>query len=316
MYKIAVLIFDGCWATQVFLAHDLFHIANSIAQEPELFTVSMLSVSSEPITTSSGNTIFSNDTLENHDEYDAIIIPAMEGKFLAEINLKYEDIVQFLIKQLECKKKIICFSTGTYFLARTELLQNVLLTTHWAFVNTLHQLFPLQQLTGQYAYLCHENIYTTSSFKGCVDSLLKIIELQKGKNFSQLCSSYFLVQNTKNNTPLLPIYRKHKNEKITHVQDWLDENYAINIKVSELASLFKYSERTLNRHFRDATNISLLQYQQLIRLEKAKQMLLTTNFSINQISYQIGYENVSFFIQLFNKYFNDTPASWRKNHLL
>jgi len=316
MYKIAVLVFDGCWATQAFLAHDLYHVANSIAQEPDLFTITTLGVYATPITTSSGNTIVPEYTLDTQQEYDAFIIPAIEGKFLAEINLEHNNIAQFLKKQLEQKKNIICFSTGAYFLARTEQLNSVLLTTHWAFVNTLHRLFPLQQFTGQYAYLCHENIYTTSSFKGCVDSLLKIIESQKGKNFAQLCSSYFLVQNTLNTTPLLPIYRNHKNEQITHVQDWLDENYTINIKVSELASLFGYSERTLSRHFQEAAHIPILQYQQLIRLQKAKQLLLETDFSINHISYQIGYENVSFFIRLFNKYFNDTPASWRKEHRL
>lgn len=314
MYKIAVLVFDGCWATQAFLAHDLFHIANSIAREPGLFNITSLGIYPEPITTSSGTIITPKDTLETKYEYDAFIIPAIEGKFLEKENHMHDRIAEFLKIQLKQKKQIICFSTGSYFLARTGQLHNILLSTHWAFSNQLHQLFPLQKFTGQYAYLCHENIYTTSSFKGCLDSLMKIIESQKGKNFAQLCSSYFLVNNTSNTTPLLPIHRNHKNELIKHVQDWLDNNYALDIKISELASLFGYSERTLRRHFQLAVNMSILQYQQLIRLQKAKQLLRDTDFSINHISYSIGYENVSFFIRLFTKYSNLTPAAWRKEH--
>lgn len=313
MFKIAVLVFDGCWATQVFLVHDLCHVANTLAQEENLFTVTALGTNTKAITTSTQQSIFPEDIFDTSQEYDAFIIPAIEGKFLTMTNLEHERIAQFLKIQLKQKKTIVSFSTGAYFLAKTELLKATLLTTHWAFVNTIQRLYPSQALTGKYVYLCHENIYTTSSFKGCVDSLLKLIENYKGKSFAQLCSSYFLMDNTPNHPPQLPIYRKHKNQKINQIQDWLDDNYNVDINVSELATLFGYSERTLQRHFQTAATISILQYQQFIRLQKAKQLMLETNLSIQNIAYQIGYENVSFFIRLFKKHVHCTPAVWREN---
>lgn len=121
------------------------------------------------------------------------------------------------------------------------------------------------------------------------------------------------MDNTPNHPPQLPIYRKHKNQKINQIQDWLDDNYNVDINVSELATLFGYSERTLQRHFQTAATISILQYQQFIRLQKAKQLMLETNLSIQNIAYQIGYENVSFFIRLFKKHVHCTLVVWREN---
>lgn len=86
--------------------------------------------------------IIPEDVLDTSQAYDVYIIPAIEGKFLTKSNPEYERIAEFLKIQIAQKKPIISFSTGAYFLARTELLTATLLTTHWAFVNTIQRLYP------------------------------------------------------------------------------------------------------------------------------------------------------------------------------
>ncbi|WP_353936028.1 helix-turn-helix domain-containing protein [uncultured Acinetobacter sp.] len=79
-----------------------------------------------------------------------------------------------------------------------------------------------------------------------------------------------------------------------------------------MAQQFNFSERNLKRRFQLATQISPIQYLQQVRVDKAKKLLLITDMNIQQIAYEVGYENVSFFIRIFKKVTACTPTQWVK----
>ena len=83
-------------------------------------------------------------------------------------------------------------------------------------------------------------------------------------------------------------------------------------RFADLAQQFNFSERNLKRRFQLATQISPNQYLQQVRVDKAKKLLLTTDMNIHQIAYEVGYENVSFFIRIFKKVTACTPTQWVK----
>jgi AraC-like DNA-binding protein len=83
-------------------------------------------------------------------------------------------------------------------------------------------------------------------------------------------------------------------------------------RIADLAQQFSFSERNLKRRFQLATQISPNQYLQQVRVDKAKKLLLTTDMKIQQIAYEVGYENVSFFIRIFKKVTACTPTQWVK----
>lgn len=83
-------------------------------------------------------------------------------------------------------------------------------------------------------------------------------------------------------------------------------------RFADLAQQFNFSERNLKMRFQLATQISPNQYLQQVRVDKAKKLLLTTDMKIQQIAYEVGYENVSFFIRIFKKVTACTPTRWVK----
>lgn len=83
-------------------------------------------------------------------------------------------------------------------------------------------------------------------------------------------------------------------------------------RFADPAQQFNFSERNLKRRFQLATQISLNQYLQHARVDKAKKLLLTTDIMIQQIAYEVGYGNVSFFIRIFKKLTACTPTQWVK----
>jgi len=85
------------------------------------------------------------------------------------------------------------------------------------------------------------------------------------------------------------------------VQDWIDSNFNNAINVVNLAKSFNFSERNLKRRFSFAAGISVSEYVQEVRVDKAKKLLLATEQTVKDISIAVGYENDSFFSRLFKK---------------
>jgi len=49
-----------------------------------------------------------------------------------------------------------------------------------------------------------------------------------------------------------------------------------------------------------------------VRLERAKELLITTSFNVSEISFAVGYENPLYFSRMFKKYTGVSPANYKK----
>jgi AraC-like DNA-binding protein len=80
---------------------------------------------------------------------------------------------------------------------------------------------------------------------------------------------------------------------------------------SQLANSLEISERSLSRVF-NAQKTSLKEVKTLVRMELAKDLMLKSDFSLNQISKQLGFSDPSSFTRAFKKQCADTPGNWRR----
>lgn len=315
MKKIAIIVYDGCWAMSVMMLKDFFHVVNllSIRQGlAESYQVEMISLDGLAKTSASGPSIEVDDKVRRETTYDLVILPSFEGNRLIQIQEENDDLVDWLKSQIQQQTPILALTTAAYFLAATQQLQHVLLATHWAFLRELKCLFSQSSFTANRNYLQSEQIYTTGTLLGTFDALLGIVAQQKGDYFAQLCASHLLMHAPQELNPVLPNFRNHCDEAVLQVQDWLDANFSQENRIADLAEQFNFSERNLKRRFQLATQISPNQYLQQVRVDKAKKLLLTTEMNVQQIAYAVGYENVSFFIRVFNKITGCTPSQWLK----
>jgi transcriptional regulator GlxA family with amidase domain len=315
MKKIAIIVYDGCWAMSVMMLKDFFHVVNllSIRQgQVESHQVEMLSMDGFAKQSASAPRIEVDDKVRIETTYDLVILPSFEGNRLDQIQQENDDLVDWLTSQIQQQTPILALTTAAYFVAATQQRQHVLLATHWAFLRDLKRLFPQYTFTANRNYLQSEQIYSTGTLIGTFDALLGIVAQQKGDYFAQLCASHLLMNSPQELNPVLPAYRNHCDEAVLQVQDWLDANFSQESRIVDLAQQFNFSERNLKRRFQLATQISPNQYVQQVRVDKAKKLLLTTDMQVQQIAYAVGYENVSFFIRVFKKITGCTPSQWLK----
>ena len=85
------------------------------------------------------------------------------------------------------------------------------------------------------------------------------------------------------------------------------------ISVADIAASVSLSPSHLSRLFKMQTGFSPHEFITLRRIDAAKELLLTTDLSIKQIAYQVGYHSEANFITSFSGKSGITPAAFRKN---
>lgn len=106
-------------------------------------------------------------------------------------------------------------------------------------------------------------------------------------------------------------FENSSNKLLGLIIDYIKENYkTVNLKV--LAEEFNYNEAYLSTLLKQQLNISFINLVRNYRLQHAKNLLLSTNMSIESIAYEIGYNSVDHFSRVFKKTIGLSPNVYRK----
>ncbi len=94
----------------------------------------------------------------------------------------------------------------------------------------------------------------------------------------------------------------------------IKNNYDQNMSLHDIASSVGVSRFHLNWIFKERTGCTPRRYLEKIRIKKAKELLLATNFNSTEIGYQIGYQSISSFYNAFKQNTGFSPTRFRTYH--
>jgi AraC-like DNA-binding protein len=97
--------------------------------------------------------------------------------------------------------------------------------------------------------------------------------------------------------------------QIVKIISKLKEDFAESINMKEIADEFDMSESSLYHSFKKITMISPLQFQKKLRLEEAKNLLISTNIDVSEVAFQVGYESPSQFSREYSRMFGMSPKA-------
>ena len=107
-----------------------------------------------------------------------------------------------------------------------------------------------------------------------------------------------------------------KNEYLDHEMDtavtYFNENYNRDINIEEYATSRGMSVSWFIRSFKKFTGSTPMQFIVALRVNNAQVLLETTNYSINEISKIVGYDNQLYFSRLFHKLKGFSPREYRE----
>lgn len=99
----------------------------------------------------------------------------------------------------------------------------------------------------------------------------------------------------------------------TKIKIYMTRNYQKDLNQEFIASLFYLNRSYLSHLFKMKTGQKFVDYLNLIRIEKSKELLLKSDRKMYQIAKAVGYDNVKYYFRVFKKYEGMTPEQYRLN---
>lgn len=119
----------------------------------------------------------------------------------------------------------------------------------------------------------------------------------------QACASYIWL------TYLIKVERAPLSEKI---RLYIEQNISKDISTDTLCSYLGVGKTSIYKCVKKNFGLSLMQYIRFSRIQKAKEMLKTTDLMIKEVADMVGYEDYNYFSKDFKKIASISPRDYRK----
>ncbi len=317
-YRVVILLSENILATSATLPVEILSTAEGAARgqnrQARQIDIQSVSISGEPVITSSGFEFAPSAGLEEIGECDLIHIPGLWRNPRPIINSHWA-YLPWLVQQHLLGSTISAVGTGCCYLAEAGLLDGKAATTHWHYFDQFQRDYPKVDLKRQYFITQADNLYCAASINSLAELMVNLVFRWYGTTVANLVQRNFFHEIRHSFEPD-KFYSgdagQHPDEDILQVQIWMQDNFSKPVAMTTLAKQFGMSVRTLNRRFKNALGKAPLDYLQLLRLNNIRDLLQSTNLTIAEIANRCGYQDVAHLTKLFRRHFNTTPGVYRE----
>ena len=244
---------------------------------------------------------------------DIILVPSL-WRNPRPVLKKHSKLIAWLKHCWQHGSTLLAVGTGVCFLAESGLLDNHSATTHWHYVEQFKRDYPKVELKPDFFITQSERIYCAASLNALADIIVHIISQTYGRAAAQNVERNFSHEIRKpyeEQRYLEGAVDRHADELIAQIQFWLRTNLSSDISLNELAEQFGLSQRSFTRRLKKATGIPATEYLQQLRIETAKDLLASSNLTIQEIAYHVGYQDQGHLTRLFKQNLALTPKDYR-----
>ncbi|NWL79929.1 AraC family transcriptional regulator [Pseudomonas taiwanensis] len=317
--QVSILAIDGVFASTLMQAKDFFHMASLRFGKLQgkgftpAFQTRLVSPDGQPVRSFSEVQIPVDGAL---DDADIIVIPTFWGDFDVLL-ARYPQVCEWLRARHAAGSAICGEAYGVFWMAQAGLLDGKEATTYWRFFGEFAERFPKVLLNQDKHLSDADNLYCAGGVTSACDLYIYLIERFCGASIAQAVARDILYEVQRSYTPGRIGFggqKLHHDVTILQIQQWLEDHFADKFRFEDVARDHGMSIRNFMRRFQAATGDKPLHYLQRLRIETAKGLLSGTRKSIKTISYEVGYDDASFFARLFRQHTQLSPNQYRHQY--
>ncbi|MFE5086001.1 GlxA family transcriptional regulator [Streptomyces mirabilis] len=201
------------------------------------------------------------------------------------------EVLDALRKAAATGARIASLCTGAFVLAQTGLLDGLRATTHWGLADDLATRFPSIDVQPDLLFVEDGGIFTSAGAAAAIDLCLHLVRIDYGAAVANTAARLAVVppvrpggQSQFIQTPLPP----ERGTSLAPTRVWALEHLDRPLTLTDLAGHARTSVRTLTRRFHAETGLSPLQWLLHRRIDRAKELLETTELPMNQVAQNSG----------------------------
>ncbi len=324
MLSATVLVFDNCNATSVTAFVDVLGVANQLwlrdhKDVAALFSWQLVSRDGGAVTTSAGIKLAA-DGPPPRGQRDIVYVPACHftsaERLLREVTEVADSFGPWLRQQQRGGAWLAAGCSGGFVLGRCGLLDGKVATTSWWLASLFAREFPKVELRSDELVTVGDKLLCAGPVNAHFNLALRLVERFAGRDLALRCAKVLLVDaNRPSQRPyvLLQDQLRHTDDLIVRGQEWmrahlLEDDFSI----ERMAQALGASPRNLVRRWRHAHGGPPVAYLQDLRVELAKNLLETTDLTLDAIVERVGYSDGASFRRLFRQKTAVSPREYRQ----
>lgn len=282
------------------------------------FRVEIAGEAAGPLELASGVPITVQRAVDAIETTDVVIVPSLVLGPEGWRKGRYPRLREWLLEVHERGAVVCSACSGLFLLAETGLFDGKDATVHFEYARAFAAAYPAVSVHAERTLViagAREELVTSGASTTWHDLVLYLTARFAGATVAQEVARMFALQWHQDGlTPYLVFDGKadHGDGEILGAQRWLSTHFSVASPVEEMVKRSKLAERTFKRRFASATGLTPIAYVQRLRVEDAKRRLERTDAAVDEIGWQVGYEDPAFFRRLFKRVTGLSPGAYRK----
>lgn len=271
-----------------------------------------------PLWLASGVPIEVQKGLDEVGDCDVLIVPSILLSSSGWQVGRYPQLTDWVMQMHSAGARICSACSGVFLLAETGLFDGRDATVHFGYAKAFSALFPKVVVHPERVLVISgrdEELVSSGASNTWHDLVLYLIAHHVGATVALEVARTFALQWHQDGLApymLFEARKDHGDAEIAGAQAWLEKGFSVGSPVEEMIRRSRLAERTFKRRFLAATGLAPIAYVQRLRVEDAKRRLERTDLSVEDISWQVGYEDPAFFRRLFKRTTGMAPGAYRR----
>ena len=320
MIEVTVLLLDQTFSSTAVGPMEVFRHAgslwNHLTGKPlkPRFNVRTASADGRPVLCDGPIRIQPMTSIQNIRKTDLIFIPTT-GLNVDDVVERNAPVVPWLKRWHKRGVAIASVCSGVGLVAATGMLDGKRATTHWGLADTFRRKYPKVRWMPELMVTEDHGFYCGGGVHAALDLSLYLVEKFCGHDVALQSAKAMLIETPRAwqaGFAIVPLKTEHSDDAISHAQEWLHENFHRNFLLEATARRVGMSLRNFVRRFKQATGDSPLIYLQKLRVSAAKRLLENDHRTMQEIGTAVGYQDVAFFRQIFQRHTGVSPSAYRE----
>ncbi|MFE5614541.1 GlxA family transcriptional regulator [Streptomyces sp. NPDC056463] len=313
-HRVAVLALDGVIPFELGIPSRILGAAYTRDGTP-LYDVRVCTLDGAPVRTSDGFSILAEHGPEELAAADTVVVPpTYELRRLADEG-SLADEMRGALALIRPGTRVVSICTGAYALAAAGLLDGRRATTHWWEAAHFRSLFPDVHLDEDVLFVDDGDVLTSAGAAAGVDLCLHLVRKDHGSATANAVARRCVVPPWRDGGQAQYIERPVPEPATTTTaptRAWALERLDRPLTLTELAEHARMSVRTFTRRFRDEAGTTPGQWLTAQRVELAKQLLETSDLTVDHIADRTGFGSGNSLRQHMRALVGISPAAYRR----